>query len=227
MIFVRILVVAAHPDDEVLGCGGTMAKLARENDVYILFLGEGVTSRDMPDERKKQAVDQLRKEAKNADKRLNVKEVFFENLPDNRFDTVPLLDITKVIERYLQRIRPEAIYTHYFGDLNVDHQIANKAVFTAARPMGNYSTRKILSFEILSSTEWTETKPCSSFVPNTYVDVSGTINVKLEAMRCYKSELRKYPHPRSLEGIKILAQKRGLEVGLKFAEAFCLVRSIE
>jgi LmbE family N-acetylglucosaminyl deacetylase len=223
----KVLVVAAHSDDEVLGCGGTIAKLAQGNDVYTLLLGEGVTSRDIPEEQKKQAVNQLRKEAEDANKKLNVKKVFFENFPDNRFDTVPLLDIVKVIERYIQKIGPEAVYTHHAGDLNIDHQIVHRAVITAARPVGDYSVKKIMLFEILSSTEWGRINPYNSFVSNTYVDISKTISVKLEAMRCYKSEIRKYPHPRSLEGIKLLAQKRGLEVGLKFAEAFCLVRSIE
>lgn len=223
----KVLVVAAHSDDEVLGCGGTIAKLAQGNDVYTLLLSEGVTSRDIPEEQKKQATNQLKTEAEDANKRLNVKKVFFENFPDNRFDTVPLLDIVKVIERYIQKIGPEAVYTHHAGDLNIDHQIVHRAVITAARPVGDYSVKKIMLFEILSSTEWGRINPYNSFVPNTYVDISKTISVKLEAMRCYKSEIRKYPHPRSLEGIKLLAQKRGLEVGLKFVEAFCLVRSIE
>jgi len=227
VIFVKLLVIAAHPDDEVLGCGGTMAKLAQENDIYTLFLGEGVTSRGIPDEPKKQAVNQLKKEAEDANKKLNVKKVFFENFPDNRFDTVPLLNIVKVIERYVQKIGPEAVYTHHAGDLNIDHQITHRAVITAARPIGDYSVKKIMLFEVLSSSEWGGPNSYGSFVPNVYVDISETIGVKLEAMRCYKSEIRKYPHPRSLEGIKILAQKRGLEVGLKFAEAFSLVRSVE
>lgn len=227
MIFVKLLVVAAHPDDEVLGCGGAIAKLSQENDVYTLILGEGATSRDMPEEEKKQAVSQLRREAISANKKLNVKKVFFEEFPDNKFDTVPLLDIIKVIERHIQKIKPEVIYTHHGGDLNIDHQITHRAVLTVARPVGDNSIKKILLYEILSCTEWSDLDPCSSFMPNTYVGISETINMKLEAMRCYKSEIREYPHPRSLEGIKILAQKRGLEVGLKVAEAFCLVRCIE
>jgi LmbE family N-acetylglucosaminyl deacetylase len=225
--FMKVLVVVAHPDDEVLGCGGTIANFAQENDIYTLFLGEGVTSRDIPEEQKKQVVSQLKREAEDANKRLNVKKVFFENFPDNRFDTTPLLDIVKVIEGYVQKIGPEVVYTHHAGDLNIDHQIVYRAVITAARPVGDYAVKKIMSFEVLSSSEWGRLNSYSSFVPNVYVDIYETISVKLEAMRCYKSEIRKYPHPRSLEGIKILAQKRGLEVGLRFAEAFSLVRSVE
>jgi LmbE family N-acetylglucosaminyl deacetylase len=226
-MFVKILVVAAHPDDEVLGCGGTIAKLAQRNDVYTLFVGGGVTSRDMPEKQKRHAVTQLKKEAEDANKKVNVKKVFFENFLDNEFDAVPLLDIVKVIERHIRKIAPEVVYTHHSGDLNIDHQIVNRAVITAARPVGNCTVKRILLFEVLSSTEWGRLNAHSSFTPDVYVDISETMNAKLEAMQCYKSEIRQYPHPRSLEGIKILAQKRGLEVSLKFAEAFCLVRSIE
>ncbi len=226
-MFVKILVVAAHPDDEVLGCGGTIAKLAQRNDVYTLLMSGGVTSRDIPEKQKRHAVTLLKKEAEDANKRINVKRVFFENFPDNEFDSVPLLDIVKVIERHMRKIAPEVVYTHHPEDLNIDHQKVHRAVVTAARPVGDHSVKKILLFEVLSSTEWGKLNAHSNFTPNVYVDISETMNAKLEAMRCYKSETRKYPHPRSLEGIRILAQKRGLEVGLRFAEAFCLVRSIE
>lgn len=223
----KILIIAAHPDDEVLGCGGTIAKLSSNNDIYTLILGEGITSRNIPEEQKKEDVERLRRDAESANEILGVKKVFFEDFPDNKFDTVPLLDIIKTIEEYTLEINPEIIYAHHYGDLNIDHQITHKAVFTAIRPIEDYSVKKIFTFEILSSTEWNKQNQCNVFIPNTYIDISKTIDRKMEAMKCYKSEIREYPHPRSMEGIKILAQKRGLEVGLKYAEAFCLIREVQ
>ena len=227
VINMKILIIAAHPDDEVLGCGGTIARLSLNNDLYILILGEGITSRNIPEEQKKEEVKQLRRDAESANKVLGVKKVFFEAFPDNRFDTIPLLDIIKTIESHIQKIKPEIIYTHHYGDLNIDHQITHKAVLTATRPIGDYPVKKILIFETLSSTEWNKQTQDNIFMPNIYTDISKTIDKKLEAMQCYKSEICEYPHPRSLEGIRILAQRRGLEVGLKFAEAFCLIREIQ
>ena len=220
----KILIIAAHPDDEVLGCGGTIAKLSSNNDIYTLILGEGITSRNISDEEKKKELKELKKQSAEANKLLGVKRVFFENFPDNKFDTIPLLNIIKSIEKVIQKIKPEEIFTHHYGDLNIDHQLTHRAVLAAVRPVGSPIVKKILSFEVLSSTEWNYQNQNNIFTPNIYI--SETLNKKLEAMKCYKSEIRNYPHPRSLEGIKILAQKRGLEAGLKFAEAFTLVRLI-
>jgi LmbE family N-acetylglucosaminyl deacetylase len=222
-----ILIIAAHPDDEVLGCGGTTAKLSTTNKVYTLILGEGVTSRKNQQKKNVQKVKQLQKEAEHANKILGVKKVFFEGLPDNKFDTLSLLNIIKIIEGYIHKIKPDVIYTHHYGDLNIDHTITYKAVLTATRPIsGVHYPRKILSFEVLSSTEWNQQHQAMIFTPNIYVDISETVEKKLRAMKCYTSEIRQYPHPRSLQGINIHAQKRGLEVGLKFAEAFYLIRDI-
>ena len=222
-----ILCVAAHPDDEILGCGGTMAKLSGDNSVYTLILGEGITSRDILDTEKSGGLEELKKQSEQANKILGVKKVFFEKFQDNKFDTIPLLDIIKSIEKTIQEIKPEVIFTHHYGDLNIDHQLTHRAVLTAVRPVGSPIVKKIRSFEVLSSTEWNYQNQNNVFTPNTYIDISETLNKKLEAMKVYKSEIRDYPHPRSLEGIKILAQKRGLEAGLKFAEAFMLIREIE
>lgn len=221
----KILVIVAHPDDEVLGCGGTIAKLTPNNDIYILILGEGITSRHIPNEKTKDEMIRLKRDAEKANEILGVGNVFLESFPDNMFDTVPLLEIIKVIEKYIQKIKPDVIYTHHYGDLNIDHQITHKAVLTATRPIETNTVKKILTFEVLSSTEWNN--QYDIFFPNVYIDISEKINQKFEAMNCYKSEIREYPHPRSLEGIKILAQKRGLEVGLKYAEGFCLIREIK
>ncbi|HMK53203.1 MAG TPA: PIG-L deacetylase family protein [Methanobacteriaceae archaeon] len=221
-----ILVIAAHPDDEVLGCGGTLARLSPEHECYILILGEGAASRDMnPDKLKKYKKD-LKNQGTMANKSLGAKKTFFEDLPDNRFDEIPLLDIVKIIEDYLDKIDPSTIFTHHGGDLNIDHHLTNRALFTAARPFMDSSIERIMLFEVLSSTEWCEPTASNYFIPNTYYNISETIEKKLDAFRFYENEVRDYPHPRSVTGIKLLAQKRGMEMGLEYAEAFKLGRFI-
>ena len=151
-----ILVVVAHPDDEVLGCGGTIARLTSEgNNVYTLILGEGVTSRDKRRDRTKREneIGELRKEAENANKIIGAKKVYFQDFPDNRFDTAPLLDIIKTIEKINEDIKPSIVFTHHYGDLNIDHQITFKAVMTAIITTKDESVKELYSFETPSSTE--------------------------------------------------------------------------
>lgn len=223
----KILIIAAHPDDEVLGCGGTIARFAPGNNVTTLILGEGITSRDISKQEQDQKLTTLRNHCKKANSLLGVKKVFFEHFPDNKFDSIPLLEIVKPIENIIKKIRPDTIFTHHHGDLNIDHRITQQAVLTATRPFGTNQVKKILSFEVLSSTEWNFQNTTTVFVPNSWMNISDTIYTKLDAMEIYTSELCDYPHPRSIEGIKILAAKRGLEVGFPYAEAFNLLRSIE
>lgn len=223
----KILVVAAHPDDEVLGCGATMAKHSKENEIYVLILGEGITSRyDNPADAFKDDLAKLKEKAEKSAKLLGAKQVFFFDLSDNRFDTVPFLDIVKKVEKLIYDIKPDIVFTHHSGDLNIDHRITFQAVMTAARPQNNNSVKEIYSFEILSSTEWSCQKIERPFLPNVFEDASEHIEKKLEALKIYESEMKEFPHPRSEEGVKILAQKRGMEVGLKYAEAFELIRKI-
>ena len=223
----KILIIAAHPDDEILGCGGTIIRLNKEgHKVTSLILGEGVTSRDNIRDTKKRVKDilELKKIAKRANVILGVREVFFHDFPDNRFDTVPFLDIVKVIERIKSSIEPDIIFTHYEKDLNIDHQITYKAVITATRPIKEEAVKEIYSFEIPSSTEWSYPL---SFSPNVFYDISETIDVKLRALEEYKTELREYPHPRSLEGVKLIAKNWGMKVGLEYAEAYKVVRILK
>lgn len=221
----NILVVAAHPDDEVLGCGGTIAKLAKEgHSIFTLILGEGVTSRNISKIKGKKEMKILQKSTIKANKLLGVKRVFFYNFPDNKFDSVPLLEIVKDVEEIKNQIRPKIIFTHYEKDLNIDHRITYQAVITATRPIKGETVRGIYSFEILSSTEWSYPL---CFSPNVFYDISGTIDSKLRALEEYKNELKGYPHPRSLEGIKLTAKNWGMKVGLEYVEAFKLVRSIK
>lgn len=224
-----ILVIASHPDDEVLGCGGTIARFTNEGyEVYTLILGEGITSRDEKRDRTKRdnEIKELKRNIKKANKIVGVKDTFAFDFPDNRFDTVPLLDIIKTIEKVKEQITPDLIFTHHHGDLNIDHQITFKAVMTAFRPIKGETVREIYSFEVPSSTEWNIPSSTTDFMPNYFVDVSKTLEIKIMALKEYKLEVREFPHPRSAEAIKIIAKHWGIQVGLEAAEAFEVVRFI-
>lgn len=216
----NILVIAAHPDDEVLGAGGTILKHVKSKDkVTLIILSEGEASRG----NQANAIKRLN-QAKRVGQLLGVANLHLEKLPDNEFDKISLLTITKTLERYIYSIKPNIIYTHNISDLNIDHQITAKSVITACRPQPNFFVKKILSFEVLSSTEWQFT---NLFCPNEFVNITEYIDKKIQIVKIYKDELRKYPHPRSLEGIKVLAKYRGMQVGLLFAEAFQIIRSLQ
>ncbi|NQT22167.1 MAG: PIG-L family deacetylase, partial [Candidatus Omnitrophica bacterium] len=222
----RILIIAAHPDDEVLGCGGTIARLVSEGcQAYTLILGEGITSRDEVRKRSKRIkeISQLRQEAKAANQILGVKKVFFYNFPDNRFDKVALLDIVKKIEQVKRKIKPDVVFTHHWEDLNIDHQITYKAVLTACRPVSEETVKEIYAFEIPSSTEWNHPV---KFNPNTFVDIAKTVEIKVEALKSYRDELREFPHPRSEEAIRAIGKRWGSAAGLNYAEPLYLVRKI-
>ena len=219
----KILVVVAHPDDEILGAGATLVKHVEAGDaVYCLILGEGAMARVGASQKKLQ---NLKLQATEAGRVVGFKKIFFSGFPDNQFDSLPLLQISKEVEKYLAEIKPDIVYTHFDGDLNIDHQLTCRAVLTACRPCNGNSPCEIYAFETLSSTEW-QSKNKKQFNPTVYVDVEEVMNKKIEAFEKYNSEMRPYPHPRSPEGIKILAQYRGLESGLRLAEAFCLLRKI-
>ncbi len=217
----KILVFSAHPDDETLGCGGYLKKLSKKNDTSVCIFTTGITSRK---KHKNNEIKELKKNALKAFRILGFKKNFFLDLDDNKLDNYPLLKIVKTIEGIISKEKPNIIFTHFPDDLNIDHKIVTEAVLTAARPLKkNKYLHKIFFYETLSSTEWSINE---KFLPNTYIDIKDTIKFKLKAIKCYKSELRAFPHPRSLKGIEILAQKRGSEVSLKFAEAFMLFRDV-
>lgn len=225
----NILVIAAHPDDEVLGCGGTLAKYVNEgHNVSVMILGEGLTSRDAKRQRakRKEGLRLLKRQAKKANDLLGVKDISMYDLPDNRFDTVALLDIVKLIERQILKTKPEIIFTHTNCDLNIDHVITHQAVLTATRPMPGCIVKELYAFEISSSTEWAFQRFGPVFRPNVFVDITDTLNRKIKAMMIYEGELRKFPHPRSDGAMMALAKYRGSMAGIEAAEAFELMRKI-
>lgn len=216
-----ILVVAAHTDDEALGCGGTIARHVSEGDkVYAVFLADGVTSRPGVGEK-----DATRRAAaaETAQRILGVTSVTYLGLPDNRLDGLALLDIVQPLERVIESISPDIIYTHHHGDLNVDHRMAHQAVMTACRPIPGAKLRAIYTFEVMSSTEWA-TPPLCPFIPVYYVDISEHLTTKLNALSAYELEMRDTPHSRSIEHVEYLSRHRGHSVGIAAAEAFMVMR---
>jgi len=219
----NILVVAAHPDDEVLGCGGSIARYADEgNTIGVLFLGDGVTSR--PDTGLKQ-MEARKEQARKVAKILGIKNVWFEGLHDNRFDAHPLLELVYRIEERINEIAPVMIFTHSKADVNIDHRRTFEAVLAAARPKPGSCVKALYSFEIPSSTDYAFGK-LSPFVPNLFIDITTTLDKKLAALRCYQDELCQFPHPRSEVAVSSLAELRGSSVGIEAAEAFELVYGV-
>jgi N-acetylglucosamine malate deacetylase 1 len=218
----NVLVVAAHPDDEVLGAGATIARHTKAGDkVTVLILATGLDSRGTADA---QAHRNLRHQAEMSANILGVRDLRFADFPDNRMDTVALLDVVKAIEDVAGRTNPETVFTHCVRDLNVDHEIAARAVATAFRPLPNASTRQLLAFDVPSATDWNPS--AAPFAPTTFVDATSTLETKLKAMACYEGELRPFPHARSLEAIRARAVAWGTHVGLAAAEPFELLREI-
>lgn len=223
----RVLVLAAHPDDEVLGCGGTIAKHALHNhDVAIVILAEGLTSRSLsrPDGLSTSDLNGLRNTALDANRRLGISDVRFLGLPDNRMDDLNLLDIVKEVEKIKADFRPTIVYTHFPRDLNIDHQITAQAVLTAFRPQPNEPLKFMGFFEVPSSTDYAWQTASHAFYPQVFIDISSTIQKKLDALKVYGSEMREWPHSRSIDAVGHLAATRGASVGRPAAESFMIAR---
>lgn len=220
----NVLVVAAHPDDEVLGCGATMAAHVRAGDrVDTLIMGHGVTSRGGTDDAR--AIRELKEAAGLANRLLGAASLTVHEFPDNMMDSVDKLDVIKTVEVLLSKRRPHVVYTHHRGDLNIDHRVIHDAVVTACRPMPGY-TATLLFFEVPSNTEWQAPGIAQAFSPNWFVDAGKTLEAKLRALEAYRSEMRPWPHARSLAAVEHLARWRGASVGLEAAEAFVLGRQL-
>lgn len=222
----RILVLAAHPDDEVLGCGGTLARYSKEGcNVHVAFLADGVYSRTNASADSEKEL--RRSAASKALAILGVTSFSFSDFPDNRMDTVAGLDVAKVIEGLIETYNPTIVFTHHHGDVNVDHRKVHEATVVACRPQPSRKVHTLLCYEVASSSEWQLPVVGQSFSPNWYVDISDHLTLKLQSLEQYAAELRKWPHPRSSEGVQSLARWRGATVGVTAAEAFELGRRID
>ena len=221
-----ILVIAAHPDDEVLGCGGTIARLAEDTAVHVAFLADGVYSRSGDPAAQQDELANRRQAAERACNILGVSSVSFGEYPDNRMDSIALLDIVRLVEEQITNHRPQVLLTHHAGDVNIDHRRIHDAVTSACRPQCGSPVRSLLCFEIASSTEWQLPGSAPTFAPNWFVDISQTLERKLAALDAYSAELREWPHPRSRRGVEVLARWRGATIGADAAEAFVLGRHL-
>jgi LmbE family N-acetylglucosaminyl deacetylase len=215
------LIIAAHPDDEILGCGGLLTAMKKNAvDSYVLILTAGADTRY-----EKEMEQFLAQNARKAGKIVGVREIFIEDLPNQQLDTIPVLKITRTIERYIEKLEPDTIFTHHAGDLNKDHRLVYEASVTAARPLPGQIVKRIYTYSVASSTEWAGGDK-TAFAPNVFVDITAEIDTKIEAMKCYESECRPYPHPRSPEAVKCYAHYWGLTAGVEYAEPYKLIRDI-
>lgn len=225
----NILVVAAHPDDEVLGCGASMAKWSNAGiEVHIVILSEGATSRDTVRNRdaRSEELSALAQAAQTSGRILGTASVQLLDFPDNRMDSIDRLDIIKTVERQIEAVKPEIVITHHAGDVNIDHQLIHQAVVTACRPQPKHTVRRLLAFEVASSTEWQTPGSELAFQPNWFEDVSNTIDLKIKALEAYALEMRPWPHSRSIKAVEHLARWRGASIGTEAAEAFILMREL-
>ena len=221
----NVLVVAAHPDDEALGCGGTIARhVAAGDHVEVVFFTDGVGARHQESSASHKHAELIRNEAtRRAAEVLGIASPTCFGFPDNRLDSIELLDLVRAVENLAQRYRPTTVYTHWAGDLNVDHRIVYQAVMTAFRPMADCSVMQIRMFEVPSSTEWGDRAVTPAFRPNLYVGIERFLDIKRRTLGEYDQEMRPFPHPRSHQAIEALARWRGAESGMPAAEAFVTV----
>lgn len=227
----RVMIVAAHPDDELLGLGASMHRLIKNHNIitHVVILGEGITSRsDKRDTAQWEKELQLHKaNIYKAQKAIGYHSVSIYDLPDNRFDTIALLDIIKVVEKEKQQFSPDIVFTHHGGDVNIDHQRTFEAVITACRPQPGEKVKGIVTFETPSGTEWRASSDPRHFIPNLFISFTEEdITAKITGMESYEMEKRNYPHPRSPQALTLQAKRWGVTIGEEYAEAFQVIRLI-
>ena len=216
----KTLVIACHPDDEVLGMGGTIQKLSESGEVFLNILTVG-SEEDYTEE----VLQEKKRECLKASNLLGIKEVFFFGFPTLKLDTLPQLAINRKIEDLIKQVQPEQVFTHYYGDVNRDHQIAFACTLTATRPSSAPFIRKIVCYEVMSSTEWGN--PSNHFMPNMFVDITHYLDKKIEALKIYKTEECHNHNPRSPEKVRLFSMSRGANIMVEAAEAFQIVRAIQ
>lgn len=217
----NILVIAPHPDDEVLGCGATMAKYASAgHKVFVLVATRG-SKKLYADDR----IENVRNEALRAHKVLGVTETYFLDFPAPELDTIPLYEISNEISKLIANVKAEILFLPHRGDIHNDHKVIFDAGLVAARPLQNCSVNEIYTYETVSETEWAIPIGSEVFIPNVYENIADFFSLKIQALQCFKSQLREFPNPRSIKNLKALANYRGATVGFEMAEAFCLIRS--
>ena len=224
VIGMKVLVIAAHPDDEVYGMGGTIAKLSKQgHDVYVLILTEGCSTqyKDQP-----HLIEEKKNQAYEANSILGVKEVIFGDLPDMKLDTVEHVEINAVIEKAIRDLEPDVVYTHFYGDVNKDHRCVFESTMVAVRPIHSQCVREVYCYQVPSSTEWAANVAQSTFIPNVFEEITEYYDIKKNAILAYSSEIREYPHPRSLEVVKMYDLVHAKRVGLELAEGFMLIRKV-
>lgn len=220
-----VLVIVAHTDDETIGLGGTIVRHKEKGDeIYAIAMTNGVDSRQ---EKKTNASISRKLASLSAGKRLGLTWLEAGDFPDNSMDTVPLLEVSRFIEKAKLKIRPSIIYTHSSADLNIDHRIVSQASLTAFRPKADDFWREIRAFEVASSTDYGHGSVTNLFYPNLYIDITTTWKVKAKALKEYDKEILEFPNSRSINGLKYLARYRGCQCGLLLAEAFEVIRKIE
>jgi len=225
----KVLVIAAHPDDEVLGMGGTIAKYAAKGDeVAVLIVTDGSTSQYRNDPKLQDILQAKKVETSNCAAVLGIKHVFYGELPDMKLDVIPHIEINHVIENVITDFQPSIVFTHFSGDINKDHRCVYESTLVACRLVTEQCVKRLFLYSVPSSTEWNVQTTSSAFLPNWYEDISGEyVEKKYKAVECYKTELREYPHPRSIQYLRTADTAEGNRVGLLSAESFILLRSIE
>ncbi len=223
----RVLVIAAHPDDEVYGMGGTIAKLtSKGHEVHILIVTDGCTAQYRDYENLPEIIERKKEESKKANALIGVKQVHFGNLPDMQLDVIPHIELNEVIENVIERVRPKEVYTHFYGDVNLDHQMVYKSTLVAVRPVPDQCVKRLYAYSVPSATEWSPQMIETSFTANVFSNIEDFELQKELAIATYQTELRNYPHPRSIKSIKALDLAVGLQCGMQSSESFILLRSL-
>lgn len=224
----RVLVIVAHPDDEVLGVGGTIAKLASQGvECHLLIVTDGSSSQYKDSDHLHEIIEAKKLETKGCADLLGFKSIHYGELPDMKLDKTPHIVINHVIEKVLDEVQPDTVFTHFWGDVNRDHQEVYKSTLVAVRPVMGQVVKELYCFRVPSSTEWTPNKADTMFMPNYFVDIENHAEMKYKALACYSTELREYPHPRSVQYLRETDKAAGLRVGLLAAEEFVLLRKLD